>query len=425
MSGSSRHSASAADAASRVDLDFLLETAFALIRLPSWDGRESEAQHAVADIARGIGLETELWTIDLPHVQTHPHASWELERNEALGVTGTLGNGSGGRSLILNGHVDVVPPGDESLWSQPPFEPVIREGRLFGRGALDMKAQLAAGLTALRAVSECGIDLHGSGRLQSVVGEEDGGIGTLAAILRGGGADGAIVMEPTALTIAPAQAGCINFRLRVPGRAAHGAVRDEGVSAFEKAFQLYSVVQTLESERNDLEERDPLFDHIAIPYPISIGTIQGGDWASSVPDHVSMEGRLGVRPDESLEDARLSLETAIAQAARSDDFLAESPPVVEWWGGRFLPSRTPADHPIVQTLSQSVRLETGAEPRLRGVPFGADAGLLHHVGQTPVVLFGAGDIRRAHRPDEWVEVDQLGTMARTLARTIVEFCGTT
>jgi len=424
MSRSTRSPDPAADAASRVDVDFLLETARTLIRIPSWNGQESDAQRALAEVATGIGLDTDIWSIDLPLVQDHPDASWELHREEALGVIGTLGGRGSGPSLLLNGHVDVVPPGDEALWSSPPFEPVVRNGRLFGRGSLDMKAQLAAGLAALRAVAESGVELDGSVRLQSVVGEEDGGIGTLAAILHGGGADGAIVMEPTALTVAPLQAGCINFRIRVPGRAAHGAVRDEGISAFEKAFQIYAAVEALEAERNVGALRNPLYAAYATPYPISIGTMSGGDWASSVPDHAIMEGRLGVRPDESLDEARSSLEAAVAAAARADAFLSDHPPVVEWWGGRFLPASTPVDHPLVRVLSRSVSREVGADAVLQGVTFGADAGLLQHVGATPVVLFGAGDIRRAHRPDECVEIDQLNTMARSLARTIVDFCGT-
>ena len=119
-----------------------------------------------------------------------------------------------------------------------------------------------------------------------------------------------------------------------------------------------------------------------------------------------------------------SLEAAVAAAARRDTFLRDHPPVVEWWGGRFLPASTPVDHRLVRSLSQSISQELGADAVLQGVTFGADAGLLQHVGATPVVLFGAGDIRRAHRPDEWVEIDQLETMARSLARTIVDFCGT-
>ena len=413
----------AEEAAAAVDLGFLLDTARTLIRIPSWAGNESDAQRAVARIMADIGLKTDVWLIDLPALQSHPAASWELDRSEALGVTGKLEGDGTGPSLVLNGHVDVVPPGKEELWTHPPFDPVISDGRLFGRGSLDMKGQIAAGLAALKAVSEARVNLIGSVRFQSVIAEEDGGLGTLAAILREGEADGAIVLEPTNLTVAPVQAGCINFRLRVPGRAAHGAVRDEGVSAFENAFGLYRAIEQLESLRNHDDSSDSLFADYSIPFPISIGTINGGDWASSVPDHMSMEGRMGVRPDESLGDARAEFERAVAEASQTNSFLREHPPVVEWWGGCFFPTQTRADDPLIRHLCQSIEGEPGHVATLRGVTFGADAGLFKQILNTPVALFGAGDIRKAHRPDEWVEVNQLESMARILSRAIVRFCG--
>ncbi len=403
-------------------MSFLLNTARTLIRIPSWAGNESDAQRAVAGIMADIGLQTDVWPIDLPALKCHPAASWEIDREEALGVTGRLtGNGSG-RSLVLNGHVDVVPPGDISLWTHPPLDPVIKEGRLYGRGSLDMKGQIAAGLAALKAVSDARINLAGSVRFQSVIAEEDGGLGTLAAILREGETDGAIVLEPTNLTVASVQAGCINFRIHVPGRAAHGAVRDEGVSAFKNAFGLYRAIEDLETSRNLNNDPDPLFADYTIPFPISIGTVSGGDWASSVPDHVSMEGRMGVHPDESLEDARSEFEAAVEKAAQANPFLSEHPPVVEWWGGRFFPARTNTNDLLIQRLCESVEREPGHVAAIRGVTFGADAGLFKRLLDKPVALFGAGDIRRAHRPDEWIEIHQLESMARILSRAIVHFC---
>jgi acetylornithine deacetylase len=272
-------------------------------------------------------------------------------------------------------------------------------------------------------VKHAGVPLAGTVRLQSVIGEEDGGLGTLATILRGYRGDGAIVMEPTELSIAPVQAGCLNFRVRVPGLAAHGAVRQEGVSAFEKLFAIYEALTELEAERNRGLGEHPLLSAQSLPFPISVGTLAGGDWASSVPDWATMEGRLGVRPDEPLADARADLEDAVACAAARDSFLAAHPPEVEWWGGRFLPASTPVEHPLVRALSDSFEAATNRGAELMAVPFGADAGLIQHVGQTPVVLFGAGDIRRAHRPDEWIGIDELTEMARTLIVTIVRFCG--
>lgn len=411
--------------ADAVDVEAMVEATRRLVRIPSQGGNETPAQEAVAELMSEGDLAVDRWEIDLPRVQAHPACSWEIERQEALGVVGSLAGSGDGPTLLLNGHVDVVPPGDETLWSDPPFEGVLRVGRIWGRGALDMKGPLMAGLFALRAVGDAGVSLKGTASLQSVVAEEDGGLGTLATILRGHRGDGAVVLEPTELAVVPLQAGCQNFRIRVPGRAAHGAVREEGISAFEKLFAVYEAVMALEKRRNADASREPLFRRYRIPYPISIGTLQGGDWASSVPDHATLEGRMGIRPDEDPDDARDELEGAVRDVAEDDPFLKDHPPRVEWWGGRFLAAATDPEDPVVTTLRGAAEAVTGTAPPLEGVPFGADAGLLRQVADIPTVLYGAGDIRRAHRPDEWVAVDELVTMARTLAVTVVRFCGHT
>jgi acetylornithine deacetylase len=406
-----------------IEVGPLVEAVQSLVRVESWAGRETRAQELVAELCGESGLDVDVHEIDVAAVQAHPDCSWEIERAHALGVSGTLRGRGTGRSLVLNGHVDVVPPGDERLWSHPPFGGVVADGRIWGRGSLDMKGPLAAGLFALRAIRRAGVDLAGSAHLQSVVGEEDGGLGTLAAILRGPPADGAIVMEPTELVVVPVQAGCLNFRIRASGLAAHGAVREEGVSAFEKVFALYDAIGTLETERNAAFTGDPLFARYAVPFPISIGTMRGGDWASSVPDHASMEGRMGVRPGESFDAARRALEDAVAAAATRDPWMAEHPPSVEWWGGRFQSAVTPADDPLTLALQGAATDVLGREAPLEAVPFGADAGLLANVGGMATVLFGAGDIRNAHRPDEHVSIDALVAMARTLAVAALRYCG--
>jgi acetylornithine deacetylase len=376
----------------------LVEATQRLVRIASHGGNESAAQKLVAALMADVGLDTDVWEIDLDEVRAHPHCSYEIDRDHALGVVGTLEGAGSGPTLILNGHVDVVPPGDAALWTHPPFEGAVVGGRIYGRGALDMKGPLMAGLFALKAIRDSGLTLAGTVHLQSVVGEEDGGIGTLATVLRGYRGDAAIVMEPTNFAVARAQAGCLNFRVRVPGLAAHGAVRSEGVSAFEKLFLIYAAIQRLEQTRNADARADP--------------------------DHAAMEGRMGVRPGESFADAKGQLEAAVTGASAVDPFLKVHPPVVEWWGGRFLAMRTPTDDPIVEILRSSAEAVLGQSVPLEGVPFGADSGLLSQVGETPTVLFGAGDIRRAHRPDESVEIEDLVLMAKMLAVAAIRFCGT-
>jgi acetylornithine deacetylase len=406
-----------------VDADGLVEAARALVRIPSWDGRETPAQEAVADLMADAGLEVDRWVIDLDALSGHPGFSTELHREDPLGVVGTLPGRGNGRALVLNGHVDVVPPGAPELWTHGPFEGVVEDGRLYGRGALDMKGALVAGLFALRALRASSVRLAGPVHLQSVVGEEDGGLGTLATLVRGYTGDGAVVMEPTELAVAPAQAGALNFRIRVPGLAAHGAVREEGVSAVDGFFPVHRALRALEEERNRALGGDPLFQRYRLPFPICVGTLRAGDWASSVPDHLTLEGRFGVAPGEDPDEARASLVAAVERAAADDPFLRDHPPTLTWWGGRYEAARTSPDAPVVEAVRSAATTVVGEEPRLEGMPYGADMGLLVRYGGIPTVLYGPGDVRRAHRPDEWVGVDELVVAARTLALTALRFCG--
>lgn len=405
-----------------IDAESMIDAVRGLVRIPSWGGHETAAQEYMAQLLAQAGLEVDRWQIDLDLLARHPAFSAEIARDRALGVAGTLKGRGDGPSLILNGHVDVVPPGDPGLWRHPPFEAVLDEGRIYGRGALDMKGALVAAAYALAALSEVGPQPAGDVYLTSVVGEEDGGLGTLAAILRGYRADGAIVLEPTQFAVAPAQAGALNFRLRVPGRAAHGALREEGVSALENLFPVYRALEALEADRNARLGGDSLFARYRRPFAICVGTVHGGDWASSVPDHVTVEGRLGVAPGESPDSARGELDDAVAQAAAHDPWLREHPPELTWWGGRFLPARTPSDHPLVSVARESAGAVLGRPVPLEGMPYGADMGLLVNEGAVPTVLFGPGDIRDAHRPDESVAVDDLVALARSLAVIVMRFC---
>jgi acetylornithine deacetylase len=286
-----------------------------------------------------------------------------------------------------------------------------------------MKGGLVAGLFALKALSLAGVRLEGPVHLQSVVGEEDGGLGTLAAVLRGYRGDGAVVMEPTGLAVAPAVAGCENFRIRISGRSAHGCVREEGVDAIERLAPVLSAVRDLEEERNMRLGGDPLFADHRLPFPICVGTVRGGDWASSVADHLTLEGRYGIAPGEIVSEARRELERALAGAGREDPWLRAHPPELAWWGGRFSAARTEPTHGLVGAVRSSAGAVMGAEPPLRGMTYGADMGTLATVGATPTVMFGPGDIRLAHRPDEHVEIEELVTVAGSLAVAAMRFCG--
>ena len=405
-----------------IDLDGLVDAISRLVAVRSDRGHETAAQELMAEFMEASGLATDVWDVDFDELRDHPQFSIEIEREHALGLVGSTGRDGPGRSLIFNGHIDVVPAGDESRWSVPPWAGTVRDGRLLGRGALDMKGGLCCGLYAARAIVEAGVALDGRLMLESVIAEEEGGAGTLATILRGYRADGAVVMEPTNLSIAPAQAGALNFRVTVPGRSAHGALRTEGVSAIDGFILLYRALRALESRRNSGVD-DPLFTGYDVPFPLCVGTVRGVEWASNVPEELTFEGRYGVAVDEDPEAAMAMLEEVVDEAAQADSWLAEHPPIVEWWGGQFHPAAIDPSHPIVETVARAFQDVELRPPKIEGMPYGADMRLLVNQGRTPTVMFGPGDVRNAHRPDEWVPIDHLATVTRTLALVALRFCG--
>jgi acetylornithine deacetylase len=419
--GASEHPAEAR-VLEALDIDALVQCLCDLVAIESLGGDETPAQEHMARLMQTLGMEVDVWELDMDELRRDPAYGMEIERERALGVVGALGGGASGRTLVLNGHVDVVPAGELERWSTAPFWGNVRDGRVYGRGAVDMKGGLCCALFAIRAVRDAGVELPGTVLLQSVVGEEDGGLGTLAAVRRGHTGDAAIVMEPTELIVSPAQAGAFSFRVTVAGSAAHGALRTEGVNPIDKFIPIYRALRELE-DRRTARPRHPLFDGYDVPYALSVGMLHSGIWASSVPQQLAFEGRFGVAPDEDAEEARRELEDAVRAAALADPWLRENPPEVEWWGAQFMPALVETDHPVVTTVSNACRTVTGAAPTIRGMPYGADMRLLVNEGGTPTVLFGPGDIRQAHAPDEFVPIAELEVAARVLALSILRFCG--
>ena len=400
-----------------------------LVKIPSISGTDEEnvAQHHMASLMNEGGLETDLWPIDLDEMFAQSDfPGVEVDRREAWGLIGRLpgaGSGSGDApTLMLNGHVDVVPIGDPNAWTFPSFDGAIRDGNLHGRGSCDMKAGLIAAHWAVQAIRSSGVRLRGDLLLAAVQGEEDGGLGTYALLRRGWRADACLIPEPTDLDVVPANGGSLTFRLKVHGHATHASRRTEGVSAIEKFWPIWQALGELETCRH--AHVDPMAARWKLAHPLSIGTVHAGDWASSVPDLLVAEGRLGVALDEPVENARAEFESAVAAACQADDWLRDHPVEVEWWGGQFASGRLSADSDLVDRMQRAHGVASGQRPHdVWAAPYGSDLRLLVGQGGIPTLQYGPGDVALAHGPDELVPVEDIAITARALALIALDICG--
>jgi acetylornithine deacetylase len=391
-----------------------------LIRIPSITGSEEAIQDAMERLFGEVGLETKRIVTDPVAFADDPDfPGAEMPRTSLPVVTGRLGR-AGGRRILLVGHVDVVPPGDPATWSVDPWSAEIREGRMYGRGACDMKGGVVAIVAAVRALVASGAAeaLDGELLVVSVPSEEDGGQGMLAAIRAGCTGDAAIITEPTELDVVIAHAGAITFRLTVPGRAAHASTRREGVSALDNLYTLIRALEADETARN-AAETDPLMTVLDLPYATMIGKVEGGEWASTVVDRVVAEGRYGVKLGQTWRDAEADLRACIDAACAADPFLRDHPVEVELTGGKFSSARIPADHSLSVSLADACEATLGRRPELLGEPYGADMRLLVNEGATPTVIFGPGNVRVAHSADEYVSLTEVADCARVLAAWVV------
>ncbi|MEH7245202.1 peptidase [Neobacillus niacini] len=393
-----------------------------LVQENSIRGNESSAQAVIIEKCRQLGLNLDIWEIDRDEIKNHEAFCCDRDSFEGNpNVVAVLKGAGGGKSIILNGHIDVVPVGDEKNWTHDPFSGQIECGKLYGRGSTDMKGGTAALIMAIESLIATGTKLKGDVIFQSVIEEESGGAGTLAAVLRGYHADGAIIPEPTGMKIFPKQQGSMWFRVRVKGRAAHGGTRYEGVSAIEKAVVVIQKLQQLEKNRN-IKITDPLFNNIPIPIPINIGKINGGEWPSSVPDLVVIEGRMGVSPEETITAAQAEMAAVLNELNVQDKWFQANPLEIEWFGGRWLPGNLEVDHPLMNTLSDSFEKIKGKPPVIEASPWGTDGGILSNIGNTPVVVFGPGITAAAHDADEHIILEDLFAASKIIALTILKWC---
>jgi acetylornithine deacetylase len=284
-----------------------------------------------------------------------------------------------------------------------------------------MKAGVVACLAAVRAVRAAGIVPRRAFALHLVVGEEDGGLGAFATLERGHRGAACVIAEPTSGTVTTANAGALTFEITVPGVATHASTAYAGVSALDSYLPIHAALARLQAERN--RTVDALMEEYPVAYPVSVGRVRCGDWASSVPDLLVAEGRLGVALDEHPDSARAALEGAVAEAARADAFLRDHAPTVRWSGGQFASGRYDGDGgTLLDTLvAAHADVTRGPRPRERGAPYGSDLRLYAEAG-VPTLHYGPGEVRLAHGPDESVPIDELVTVTESLVLTLLRSC---
>ena len=393
-----------------------------LVRIPSLTGEEGPAQAYMAGLLRDLGFAVSQVEADPAALADHPEfiaQPWPY-----MGRPNVIGKVAGARpgapSLILNGHVDVVSPEPLAAWTRDPWGAQVEGDRLYGRGAWDMKSGLLAAVFAVRALRDAGLHPAGDVSIHSVIEEEAGGTGgTLACLAAGHRADALICVEPGWMAVV-AHPGIRYFRVMVVGRSAHAGRAHTGVNAIGKLNRIYDALVALDQQRAATVHYE-LFDQtFGRSCHLNIGTYRAGDWASTVPGWAVMECRISHVPGEPFEAVKAQVEAAVAEACRGDDWLAEHPPAIEWYGWRARPWVQDPSHPLVGALQQACG-HIGRPAPVSGKTAGLDTRFAAYYNMA-AVSFGP-DGGGIHGADEYVSISSLVQTCKVLALTVANYGG--
>jgi acetylornithine deacetylase len=414
------------DIMAAVEAGFDRQVAFTqdLVRFPSLRGQEHTAQDFVFEAMRARGLAMDRWAIEVNDIAGHPGFSpVKVDYQNAINVVGThRPRAETGRSLILNGHMDVVPEGPLDMWSRHPFDPHLEGDWMYGRGSGDMKAGIGANIFALDALRSLGYQPAARVHVQSVTEEECTGNGALACLVRGYTADAAIITEPEDNKVVRANVGVLWFRVHVRGAPVHVRDAGAGANAIEACFPLIAALRRLEERWNAEKDQHKHFDREHHPINFNVGKIAGGDWASSVPAWCSFDCRISLFPGWKPAEKAEEIEACIAEAARADHFLANNPPEVEWNGffaeGYVLEEGSDAE----QTLGRAHLKAHGSELEDLITAGYLDGRVFVLYDDCPCLVYGPYS-ENIHGFDERVSLSSVKRVTSTLALFIAEWCG--
>ena len=404
--------------------DWAVDQVCQLIAARTELGNEAPGQAIMADLLAQCGLQVETFDVDPAAIRDHPGFA-PPPTGDYAGRPNVVGThrprAAEGRSLILNGHIDVVPPSNDALWSRPAFQPWTADGRIFGRGAADMKSGLVANALAIAALSDLGYAPAAPVHLQSVIEEECTGNGTLACIARGCAADAVIIPEPFGQTIMWAQMGVMWVTVEVSGKPTHVLDAGAGLNAIEACFTLFEALRRLEAKWNEDAARHPAYAGEVHPVNFNLGRIEGGDWASTVPARATMQVRAGFLPGIDPADAARQIEARIVEAAAGAG-LSGARVKVSYGGHRATGHVSDRKDPLFGLLAEAHRSVTGSPARMLASTATTDARFFPLYADTPATRYGpvGGDL---HGIDEWVSIDSMLEVGTVLATFIAGWCG--
>jgi acetylornithine deacetylase len=389
---------------------------------------EADLQEYLAGRLRTLGAEAEVWEPTPEDVAGSRLVPPGLRFDGRPQMVARFPGAGGGRSLLLNGHIDVVPAEPCEEWTSDPFQARVRGGNLYGRGAVDMKGGIATMVFVAEVLASLGLRLAGDLLVCTVTDEESTGAGGVAAVNHGVGADAAIVTESTSFDVAIACSGSLLPRITVPGRSGHVSVEQPpwraggAVNAIDKADVIREALEGLREKWHARpEHRHP---YLSPGHIIATG-ISGGEWVVSYPSSCRLSYHVGYLPAQADEDGwgtalQAEIVDLIERAAEADAWLAENPPLIEWAAGGVPAAEISAEEPIVRTML-AAGADIGRPGQLTGTGW-VDGATFTHSG-TPSICFGPGDGRFAHAVDEHVPIDSLVNGAQALAIAALRFCG--
>jgi acetylornithine deacetylase len=397
------------------------ETA-ALTALPSLRGQEATAQDFMAERYRARDLSVDHWKINVADIEHLPGFSpVAISYENAFNVVGThRPREVKGRSLILNGHIDVVPTGPHDLWSRPPFDSYVEGDWLYGRGSGDMKAGLYGCLAAFDALDRLGLRPAAPVYLQSVVEEECTGNGALACLQRGYRADAAIIPEPMGDSLLKAQLGVMWFQVKLRGKPVHVAYAGTGSNAIEAAYPVMQALHQLEERWN--KDRHEIWGEHKHPINFVVSKIEGGDWTSSVPAWCTFDMRISFYPGMELARVRQDVEDTVRAAAQGHSYLANNPPQVVYHGFQAEPYVLKNGDAAIACLEGAHRLAFNVELPKIATTATTDARFFGLYADTPALVYGplSEDI---HGFDERVSLSSLKKITQGMALFMADWCG--